>query len=170
MQPSHPASIIQVLIPLVPASPRRCRNNRSPRSPRMRRRFAYTACCSRSCSRPPLPPSVRFRTVGAHTPLRQFAHHRAAMIALVGDFTSRGPSALTCFTTSSLLASATTVAMRSPASATRLLNRSRVALISPVQRGPVTIAPCLHVHRVLGLVRKMRATVLHLRDAQALGS
>src|SRR5215471_7732095 len=34
---------------------------------------------------PPLPSSIRLRAIRAHAPLGQFAHHRTAVIALVGD-------------------------------------------------------------------------------------
>ena len=113
---------------------------------------------------PPLPSTIRLRAVRPHAPLSQFTHHRAAVVALVGDHLARplrvdllyefavvgirdySGDALACFSY-------------------RLLNRRGISFIGPVQRDGDNGAG-LHVHRMLGFVSQMRAAILHLGDAR----
>src|SRR5580704_9300574 len=98
---------------------------------------------------PPLPSAVGFRAVRAQAPLAEFAHQRAAVIALVGDHFAWPSGA-------DLLDSCIAVGIRHHTGNTlagfgyRLGNRCSVSNICPVQRDGDDRSG-LHIHRMLGL-------------------
>ena len=88
-------------------------------------------------------------------PLAEFAHQRAAVIALVGDHFAWPSGADLLDSCIAVVASATTLVIRSPASATVSGNRCSVSNICPVQRDGNPIAPVSISTACSGLVSQM---------------
>src|SRR6266849_4594647 len=114
----------------------------------------------------PVPPPLLFllRNVAAHFVRLHPLHHRAAVIALVGHrLFDPSHVHLGRFVGPQLCLAPNLLRHCHPGLAQRFIERGRFALIGALQRDRHHRTR-VQIHRVLGLVRQMRASVLHLRN------